>query len=55
MLLRSEGAEVPENTLRRGAKRAEAYLTVRRARGASTQPSFRQIGSRSSKSMNNLG
>lgn len=46
---------MPEKTAWHGAERAEAYLMVRRARGASTRRMFRQIGSRSSEFMHSPG
>ena len=55
MNARSEGDEVAEKTVWRAAERAQAYLTVRRARGASTHRVFSQIGGRSSGFMNNAG
>jgi hypothetical protein len=55
MSARSEAAEMADFTAAAQAPRAQAYLTVRRARGASTRRKISQIGGRSSGVMNNAG
>lgn len=55
MNARSEGEEMAEKTVWRAAERAQAYLPVRRARGASTHRVFGQILGRSSAFMNTPG
>jgi hypothetical protein len=55
MIARSEVVEMAENTRWRAAERAEAYLTVRRARTASTPRVFGHIGGRSRAIMNSPG
>jgi len=55
MKARSEGDEMAENTVWRAVERAQAYWTVRRARGTSTRRVFSYIGVRSSGFMNKAG